>query len=384
MVLNHVTRVQIPVAAQIMLKIIYCISIISGTVIGAGLFALPYLTLKVGPLIMLAYFIVLGLIAILIHYFFAELALRTKDYIRLPGFARHYLGKKGYKIALFSGIMGMFGACLVYLIIGGEFLAAIFNGEPLFFTILYALIGSAIIYFGIKVIDKVQFWSVILFFVALVVIFIKGKADIDLSSLALVEIDKTSLFLPYGVVFFSLWGLNLIPEAEELLGEKRKILTKIIPISIIVPMIAYLFFILLVTGLTGENTTESALVGLQEFLGPEIASVALFLGFLTTFTSFITQGLTLKKVFWYDLKIREDIAWAITCFIPISFFLLGFTDFIRILGLVGGIMIAIDGILVSLMYQKIKPARSRVLTYPVIFALFLGLLYEIIYSLNIF
>ncbi len=371
-----------------MKKIVYSLSIISGTVIGAGLFALPYLTLKVGPWVMLAYFLILGSIAILIHYFFAELALQTKDFIRLPGFVRHYLGENGYKVALTSGILGLFGTCLAYLVLGGKFLTSLFSpvfggGETLY-TFVYFIAGALIIFLGIKALDKVQFWGLILFFLALIAIFLKGKAYLDLSHLSVSEIDRSALFLPYGVVLFSLWGLALVPEAEEFLGEKRYILKKIIPFAILLPIIVYILFTVLIVGITGENTTESALVGLQEFLGDGVTSLAIFFGLLTTFTSFVALGLTLKKIFWYDLKIKKEISWALTCFTPLTLFLLGFDDFILILALVGGLMLAVDGILVSLMYQKIKPLKSRILTYPVIFALVLGIIYEIFYSLNIF
>ncbi|PIR07544.1 hypothetical protein COV54_00500, partial [Candidatus Jorgensenbacteria bacterium CG11_big_fil_rev_8_21_14_0_20_38_23] len=69
------------------MKLIYAIATLSGTIIGVGLFALPYITLKVGFWVMLCYFLVLGALVILIHSFFGELALKTPDYKRLPGFA---------------------------------------------------------------------------------------------------------------------------------------------------------------------------------------------------------------------------------------------------------------------------------------------------------
>ncbi len=361
---------------------------ISGTVIGAGLFALPYLTLKVGPFVMLGYLIGLGFIAILIHSFFGEIALKTRDFIRIPGFALHYLGKWGYRISLTTGILGLFGACLAYLILGGEFLQAIFfplfGGSSFFYTLIYFAIGSLVIFLGVKAVDKVQLWGLILFFLTLIAIFYRGKPYFDLSNLSISEIDRSFLFLPYGVVLFSLWGLALIPEAEELLGEKRNYLKKIIPIAIIIPIIVYIIFIGLILGIMGEQTTESALVGLQEYLGDGITSLALFFGLLTTFTSFVALGLTLKKIFWYDLKIKENTSWFITCFIPFFFFWAGFDDFVKVLALVGGIMLAIDGILISLMYQKIAPFKKRIITYPVILALVLGLGYELVYSLNIF
>ncbi|MDD5606426.1 MAG: aromatic amino acid transport family protein [Candidatus Pacebacteria bacterium] len=82
-----------------MKKIVYSVAILSGTIIGVGLFALPYITVKAGVWLVLGYFVLLSLIAYLVHYLFAELALHTPDFKRLPGFAQIYLGSWGKRIA---------------------------------------------------------------------------------------------------------------------------------------------------------------------------------------------------------------------------------------------------------------------------------------------
>ncbi len=365
------------------MKIIYAIATLSGTIIGVGLFALPYITLKVGFWVILGYFFVLGGLAILIHLFYGELALKTPDFKRLPGFAKIYLGNQGKNIAYISTILGIFGALLAYLIVGGEFLtellSPIFGGNSLSYTLLYFFIGASIIFFGIKAIAKVEFWGLVLFFAILVAIFFKGKSFIIVGNL-FPSLDFSSIFLPYGVILFSLWGLALIPEIEEMLGERKKMILKIIPIAILIPVIVYLFFIYLILGITGPQTTESALTGLKDVLGDGIVTLALLFGILTTFTSFIALGLTLKKVFWYDLKLTKNLSWAITCFLPLFLYLAGFKSFIVIIGFIGTVMLGIDGILILLMYRKIKP--KQILIYPLFLILSAGIIYQIIYFIK--
>jgi len=242
-------------------KSIYAIATLSGTIIGVGLFSLPYITAKVGFWIMLAYFAVLGAIVILIHQFFGELALETPDFKRLPGFAKIYLGKFGEKIAFVSTVLGLFGAILAYLIVGGEFLqgllSPIFGGGLTFYTILYFIIGAVIIYFGIRAIAKIEFFSLILFFLILLALFFRAQNIINIENLFIGnwKLEIGNLFLPYGPILFSLWGASLIPEVEEMLAP---------------------FFLIL--GITGPKTAESALTGLRNFLGfdfidvPEIKS----------------------------------------------------------------------------------------------------------------
>ncbi len=370
------------------MKIIYAIATLSGTIIGVGLFALPYIAFKVGFWVILGYFLVLGSLVILIHSFFGELALKTPDFKRLPGFAKIYLGNWGEKIAYFATIIGIFGAILAYLIVGGEFLtellSPIFGGSSLIYTLFYFLIGAALIFFGIKAIAKVQFWGLILFFIILLAIFFRVEPFITIGNL-FPSPDFSHIFLPYGVILFSLWGAALIPEVEEMLGRQKKLLLKIIPIAIFIPAVVYLFFIYLILGITGPQTTESALTGLRDFLGDGIVSLALFFGVLTTFTSFITLGLTLKKVFWYDLKIERNLSWAITCFIPLALFLIGIKEFIPVIAFVGAVMLGIDGILILLMYKKAIPAENKIakfkklIVYPLFLLLLGGIIYEIIY-----
>ncbi len=157
---------------------VYSLSTLSGTIIGVGLFSLPYITSRVGPWIMLGYFLVLTSLVILIHQLFGEVALKTPDFLRLPGYAQIYLGKWGRRTALISNILGFLGAILAYLIIGGEFLGTLLSpflgGGILLYTFVYFLVGAGLIFFGIKAVAKVEFWGLILFFVVLGAIFFRG------------------------------------------------------------------------------------------------------------------------------------------------------------------------------------------------------------------
>lgn len=333
---------------------------------------------------MLGYFLALGGLVILVHYLFGEVALKTPDFLRLPGYAQIHLGNWGKRAALISSILGFFGAILAYLIVGGEFLAnllnPIFGGSNLFYTLLYFIVGAFLIFFGIKIISKIEFWGLISFFIVLFLIFLRGKEFISIENLGLLGNWKLKIenwFLPYGPILFSLWGASLIPEVEEMLGKKKQLLRKIIPVSIIIPIFVYLFFIYLILGITGPQTTESALAGLRGILGDGIVGLGLFFGVLTTFTSFIALGLTLKKTLNYDLKINKHWAFVITCFLPLTLFLAGIKSFIGVISFVGGVMLGIDGILILLMYKKLNPKKLWVL--PLILIFLGGIIYEIIH-----
>ena len=358
---------------------IYGLATLSGTIIGVGLFSLPYIASKVGLWLMLAYLLTLGSLVILIHLFFGELALKTPDFKRMPGFAKIYLGSWGEKTAIISTILGLFGALLAYLIVGGEFLenllSPIFGGSNLLYTVLYFAAGAALIFFGIKIIAKIELWGLLLFFLILLAVFFRGMPSLKIENL-FPSPDLNYLFLPYGAILFSLWGATLIPEVEETLGERKGLLKKIIIAASIIPLIVYLFFIFLILGITGPQTTESALAGLKNLLGNGVVSSLFLFGILTTFTSFIALGLTLRNVFWYDLKIKKSFAWLIACFLPLILFLIGVKSFISVISFVGGIMLGIDGILILLMYYKLTKKK---IVFPLISLFLTGIVYQIIY-----
>lgn len=366
-----------------MKEIIYAIATLSGTIMGVGLFSLPYITLQVGFPLILAYFLVLGTLTILVHLLFGEVALKTPDLKRLPGFASYHLGKWGERVALFSSIIGIFGAILAYLIVGGEFLTGllspIFGFGNIFWTLVYFSFASLLIFFGIKSIAKFELWGLLLFLLILIFFFVHSFRLIKLDNLFF-PTNLSQWFLPYGPILFSLWGASLIPETEEILGEKKKLLKKVIIFSILISIFVYLFFICLILGISGKNTSPSALTGLQNFLGKKTSFLILFFGALTTFTSIITLGLTLKKIFWYDLNLNKNLSWALTTFIPLVLFLKGVNQFISVISFVGGIMLGIEGILILLMYRKINP--KNFLTFPLIMVFLIGILYEIIYFLK--
>ena len=168
----------------------------------------------------------------------------------------------------------------------------------------------------------------------------------------------------------------MIPEIEEMLGKNKKTLKKVIIASLIFTAVAYFAFIFLVLGISGSKTSSDAISGLKGFISNKVLGLGLGLGLMTTFTSFIALGLTIKKVFAYDLKIKPTAAFVLSCSVPLILFLLGFQDFLKVIGFVGGIMLGMEGILILLMYKKIKPGKMA-LVYPLILVFLGGILYEI-------
>jgi len=367
-------------------KYIYPVVVISGSIIGVGFFSLPYIAMKVGVWTMLAYFLILSGIVTCIHLIFARISLKTPDFKRFPGFVEYYFGKWVKLFSLCSTIIASYGVLLVYLVVGSEFLKEIMQpylgGNSALYAFIYFSFVSLIILLGIKTVARVELGVLSLLFISIIFIFIKGASQINLLNIFVpdFQFDFSNLFLPYGAILFSLWGITLIPEAEEMLRGQKKSIKKIIIISSLIPVVFYLFFTFLILSITGSHTTESALIGIKDFLGNGTSLVIFLTGMLATLTACIAQGLTLKKVFVYDLKIKEWQAFVMTCAVPLILFLLGLKSFIGLISFIGGVLLGIDGILILFMYKKI--GGKNIIIYPLTLIFLLGIIYEIIYFIK--
>ncbi|MBI4217356.1 MAG: hypothetical protein HY603_00930, partial [Parcubacteria group bacterium] len=136
------------------------LSTLIGTIVGAGMFGLPYAIVQSGLFASLFYFLLLGICVTYLHLFFGEVCLRTPGKHRLIGYASLYLGFWGKALVTFSTIAGTIGVLLVFLIIGGDFLKIILSSvltlpapwyHVLFWAPLSLLMGA-----GIKLISLVE------------------------------------------------------------------------------------------------------------------------------------------------------------------------------------------------------------------------------------
>ena len=119
---------------------------LSGTIIGASFLALPYISIRSGLLVVFGYLIVLTIVVSLIHWFYAEVAIATPDHMRLPSYARIYLGKAGKIAALVATLIGFCGILVAYIIIGASFLnnllSPFFGGSQFFCAFVFFIFGA--------------------------------------------------------------------------------------------------------------------------------------------------------------------------------------------------------------------------------------------------
>jgi len=359
-----------------------------GTIIGAGVFGIPYVIAKSGVFVSLFYFLILGFIVLFLHLFFGEIVLRSGEKHRLVGYTEKYLGKKAKILVTLSVILGTIGALLAYIILGGKFLKIVlpFSFSVFQFTLILWAGLSFFVFWGIRSIAPFELLMNIGLFGAFMLIFIFCFPKIETSNF--LSFNKTYLFLPFGIFLFSLIGWNAVPEIEGILTKKAS-LKKVILYSIIISTIFYFLFGLIVSGVTGSQTTKEPFSGLLPFLGNKIIVLGGIFGLLAVSTSFLVLANYLKNTLFLDYHLPYLLSFLLAVFLPLSLFLAGIREFIPVIAFVGTFVGLIEGVVISLIYKKAKKIKERTpayilkvpdfLIYLTIVILILGTLSQIIY-----
>jgi len=374
-----------------------------GTIVGAGVLAIPYAVQKAGFLTGLLNLLILGAAVVFLYLYVGEVVLRTKGNYQLPGYAERYLGKTGKVLITFTTTFAIYGALTAYMIGVGRSLAAIFGMQnnitilgmaisaDLLFGLLFFAFASTIVYLGLAFIRKSELLmsSIVIIIVILICAFLFLK--IDVSNLASFNLSK--LFIPYGVILFALAGAIAIPEMKEELVKNKKLLRKAIIVGTLIPIVLYTLFSFVTVGVCGSSTSEVATIYLGQRFGVIMKIFGNLFAIFAMSTSFLTLGLGLKEVYNYDYKIKKSIAWSLACLIPLVLFLLMFffireEIFYKTIGLTGGVAMTLEGVLLVIMFNRAKRRgdrkpeyavkRSTIVSIALIIVFTLGLAYTIL------
>ena len=373
-------------------KFLFSSAILAGTIIGAGIFSLPYVFAKTGFLISTVYLVLLAGIFILLYLMYADVILVTPGKHQFVGESRKYLGLSGYLIAILTAVLGMFLVLTVYLILSSSFINLIFTQSvgSLTVLIIFWVFGSLGILLGIRAIgfEEVLMAGGIVLIVA--VLFFLGIGQFNWVTFT--KWQPSYFFLPYGPLIFSLAGRVAIPELVRRLNKTppdHHLLKKSIITGVLLPAVIYLAFVLAVTGLSKGPTaiTPDAVSGLINSLNREILVILGFLGIFTLLSSYIIIGLNIKEILIFDFKIAKGLAALIVILAPLLLYLVGLKNFLHLVSLIGGVFIALEAILIILMWRQSSKIRGTVLfrqlpkflIYFLLIIFGLGIIYQIFY-----
>lgn len=338
-------------------RIIRASFVLFGTIVGAGIFGLPYMVQKSGYLPGLFWMAVLAGAVTLTHLLYGEVVMATPGEHRLVGYVKLHLGRWAHRIEVVASVISLFGSCLAYLILGGLFISKIFLalGVPLSDvrgTLLLFLFGLAAAWFGTKFLSGVDFWLTLVEFGSFALLSVIAFTAFDPAHLATVQLDQA--FLPYGIVLFAYGGLTAVSEVRSIAGDDRRAVRISIVAGTLMAASLTILFVTAVVGALGPATTPEAVGGLNALFGGPLPLLGAIAGFFSVLTSFTVFSEYLKSQFQKDFGWPKLAAVGAATVVPLVLFLLGVRSFGTVLEFLGALLIGLEGIFVAWMYLRLR------------------------------
>jgi len=350
-------------------RVIRASFVLFGTIVGAGIFGLPYMVQRAGYLPGLFWMVVLAGAVTLTHLLYGEVVMATPGEHRLVGYVKMYLGPWAHRIEVVASVISLFGSNLAYLILGGLFISSIFHalGLPLaqaHGTAILFLFGLAAAWFGTKFLSGVDFWLTLVEFGSFALLSAIAFTALDITNLATAHTAEA--FLPYGIVLFAYGGLTAVSEVRNIVGGDPGGVRKSIVAGTLMAAALTLAFVTSVVGALGPGTTEEAVGGLNAKFGGPLPLIGAIAGFFSILTSYIVFSEYLKSQFQKDFRWPKIAAVVCATVVPLILFLLGVRSFGKVLEFIGALLIGLEGIFVAWMYLRVRARYpDKVLAVPV-------------------
>jgi amino acid permease len=331
-----------------------------GTIVGVGVFGLPYAFAQAGYGIGLLELLAVGGLTLVALLLYADLLLVRKDHGRYLSVVGKDLNPIERGLAGLAFFGSQFGTLLAYLIAGGSFAYGAFSpflhGNASAYVIVFWAGCSVLLLGGASLVLRVQGWLLPLLGFLVVILAVVLGPQIHVANLLVLHPDRFTL--PFGIALFAFGGIASIPEIRDLVHGDRKNMYRALSVGILLIFVFYVFFTLLVVSVTGESTTEQALEGLSGLAGPFVSIIGNLLGLAIVTGAFLAVGTSLTGTFVYDLQTRFVLAWGATVFIPLLIFLAGATNLVSVIGVTGGILAALMGVFLIIAYERARNSHE--------------------------
>lgn len=336
-----------------------------GTMVGVGVFGIPFAFSKSGFAIGLFFFFLTGAATLLMCVMYGEVVLRTNEKHQLVGYAGLYQGIWAKRLIFFAVLLSSYTALLAYIIVAGEFwnnvLSPLMRVSPEALSFIFFSIAAILVLSGIKTVSWAEVVLACLFFTVILLIFIFGAGDIDLKNFS--YSNSFYWFFPYGIFLFAFSGMAAIPIQRRMLTGQEHLMRKSIFSGIIFVAVAYLIFGLTVFGITGEATSPEAINGLIGHVSEWVIWLGSLFGGLAVCTSFLMLGSSMTEVFIYDYNLKRISSWLLVMVPPILLFWSGVRNFIDVIGLAGAVAIGVESAMLIWIFKKSKISGNRTPEY---------------------
>ncbi len=337
-------------------EILFPAGLMAALIMGAGIFSLPYLFAAAGFWTGVSYLVIFGISASLIHLMYSEIIKRTPGDHRFVGYAKVRLGNWASILSFFTTLLGIILVLLIYLVLSVKFGKIIFSdiNSNYIFLAAWAIFSLSVIS-GVERLAKLDMAITVLKLLIVICIFAYGVFNFDAGNF---PFEFSGLILPYSAVLFSLSGRSAISSIHQYLKKNNvseKHLGKALVLGTLTPAILYALFVIGVLGISGDLVTEDAISGIAAVFPLGGVVIAVF-GLLSLWTAYTFLGFEAHNILISDFKLKTLVSSIAIAATPLILYFAGFDNFLWLIGISGGVLLALESILVILMWQKVvKP-----------------------------
>jgi len=329
---------------------------IIGTTVGVGMLSLPFVVAQIGFGLGIALLFVVAALSTILLTLYADLVLVRGGKARFIQVVGRELGHFGTFIAATAYIASIYGALLAYCIFGGQFLRIVTFSfvplTPLVATLAFFVIAALSTVGGTLFVSRIQRVLLPIFFCLIATLAVFSIPSIDWSNF--LGFAPEHIGVAFGVMVFAFHGMSAIPEARDLLGRSASLLPRVILRSMAIVLGIYGVFVFTMIGVTGDTTSENAILGLNNVLGNGAYILASVIALIVIFSAFMNIASSLTNTFLFDFRLRFIPAWFLTMTVPLVLFSLGVESLLTILSVTGGILGSVTAIALLVAYERAR------------------------------
>ena len=361
-----------------MRQFLLAVGLLAGTIMGAGIFSLPYVFRQVGTGLGTVYLVAFALIYFVIHWRYAQVLHANQAGHHFFYFAKKYLPQWAARLASFTVLGGLLFTLTVYLILSASFANIAFNGFSSTAVIMFWLLGSVFIFVRTWVLGVAEIVGIGgIALIVLVILFTGGVGTVDVPVIQPVSIPL--LLLPFGPLLFAFAARSAIPKVYEVYRSAREkfSLKRAIFWGTMIPIVVYLFFVVGVLRLVPDVAPDT--ISSLGFLSPTVMLLIGVMGLLTLWTSYIMIGSNVFDILRTDVFKSRWASGIVAVFAPLTLYTLGIQNFLAAVSITGGIFLALEASFVMMIWAKAEPRRYVVLaTVPLYIIFAVGAAYEVV------
>lgn len=355
--------------------------LLAGTVIGAGIFSLPYVFSRLGILVSVLFLASFFVVYYLLHSMYADLLCAASGRHQFAYLAERYLPPWLSPIAAWGVIVELLFVLLVYLVLAPSFAELVVpESAPAAFWVFWAL-GSLFVFLKLDWLGLIESVSVCVIVAIVAVVFSIGFASGGAFP-AHEPLSLAAFFLPFGPLLFSLSGR---PAVAKVVEEHRKAAANGRPFSLhwalalgtAIPAVVYLAFVFGVLRLS-PSVTPDALSGLASLPSWVLALFGV-MGFVSLWKSYLMIGTNARDILRFDFRFSRVASALIVLAVPLVLVWLGLNSFLLAVTFTGSVFLALEGVYIITMWRRAFPTNRWRNAVPLLSLVFIAaIVYEVL------